>query len=110
MNDKNFDSKIERALREAPDFELPVSFADKVMNRIETKRQAQRQWEIFWMAFAGFLFVVAAVISIVLTGFKPSFEAFPFLRSYSGLILFGVFFIGALSWLEKKILRKPTIS
>lgn len=109
MNEQDLDKKIDRALREAPDFELPVSFADTIMNRIEAKREAKRQWEIFWVTLAGVLLITAAGISIFLTGFKPSFQAFPFLNNYAGLIIFGIAFIGLLSWLEKRFLKKPSM-
>lgn len=106
MNEQELDNKIESALKEAPDFQLPSVFADKMVNLIVVKQQTSRQWEIFWIAFTGFLFVVAVGVSVYLTGFKPSFSAFPFLNNYAGLIVFGVLFIGLLNWVERKFLRR----
>lgn len=105
MNEQELDKKIDTMLTREPSFQLPPSFADKLVSMIETKHQTLRRWEIFWMAFAGFLLVVAAGVSIALTGFKPSFNAFPFLNNYVGLIVFGVIFIGLLNWIERKLLR-----
>lgn len=110
MDEHELDQKIDKALAEAPDFHLPVLFADKLVTMIQTKHQASRKWEIFWIAFAGFLFVVAIGVSVYLTGFKPSFSAFPFLNNYVGLIVFGVFFIGLLNWLERRFFRTKSLT
>ena len=105
LDEQGIDKKIESVLTCEPDFQLPTSFA-KLVRLIDAKQKAARQWEIFWIAFAGFLFVVAVGVSVYLTGFKPSFNAFPFLNNYAGLIVFGILFIGLLNWVEKRFLRR----
>jgi hypothetical protein len=105
MDEQELDKKIENVLTREPDFQLPVSFANRLVQMIDAKQKIARQWEIFWIAFAGFLFVVAVGISVYLTGFKPSFSAFPFLNNYAGLIVFGACFIGLLNWVEKRLLK-----
>jgi hypothetical protein len=111
MDEQEIDKKIENVLTREPDFQLPPSFANRLVSMIDAKQKAGRQWEIFWIAFAGFLFLVAVGVSIYLTGFKPSFSAFPFLNNYAGLIVFGVMFIGLLNWAERRFLKikSPTI-
>jgi hypothetical protein len=106
MDEQELEKKIESVLMREPDFQLPTSFANRLVNMIDAKQKAGRQWEIFWIAFAGFLFVVAVGVSVYITGFKPSFSAFPFLNNYAGLIVFGVLFIGLLNWVEKRFLRR----
>ena len=108
MDEQEIDKKIEAALTREPDFQLPPTFANKLVSMIEAKQQASRSREVYWIAFAGFLFVVAVGLSVYLTGFKPSFSAFPFLNNYVGLIVFGVFFIGLLNWLEKRLIKKTS--
>ena len=108
MNEQEIDKKIESMLKREPDFQLPPAFANRLVSMIEEKQQSARSREVYWIAFAGFLFVVAVGLSVYLTGFKPSFNAFPFLNNYAGLIVFGVLFIGLLNWVEKRVLRKPT--
>jgi uncharacterized membrane protein YhdT len=105
MDEQEIDKKIESVLTREPDFQLPVSFASRLVSMIDARQKAGRQWEIIWIAFAGFLFVIAVGVSVYLTGFKPSFSAFPFLNNYAGLIVFGVVFIGLLNWVEKRLLR-----
>jgi hypothetical protein len=108
MDEQELDKKIESVLMREPDFQLPTSFASRLVQMIDAKQKAGRQWEIFWIAFTGFLFVVAVGISVYLTGFKPSFSAFPFLNNYAGLIVFGALFIGLLNWVERRFLRNPS--
>jgi hypothetical protein len=105
MDEQEIDKKIESVLMREPDFQLPSTFADRMVSMITAKQQTSRKWEIFWIAFTGFLFVVAVGVSVYLTGFKPSFSAFPFLNNYAGLIVFGALFIGFLNWVEKKFLQ-----
>lgn len=105
MNEQEIDKKIESVLTREPDFQLPAIFASRLVQMIEAKQKTARQWEIFWIAFTGFLFIVAGAVSVYLTGFKPSFSAFPFLSNYAGLIVFGGCFIGLLTWVEKRFLR-----
>lgn len=108
MNEQEFDKKIEAALKQEPDFQLVPTFANRLVTMIERKQKSSRQWEIFWISFAGLLFLVAGGVSVYLTGFKPSFSAFPFLNNYAGLIVFGIFFIAMLNWLERKFLRSKS--
>jgi high-affinity Fe2+/Pb2+ permease len=105
MHEQEIDKKIEAALSREPDFQLPPTFANRLVSLIEAKQKSASKREIFWIAFAGFLFAVAVGVSVYLTGFKPSFNAFPFLNNYGGLVVFGVFFIGLLNWLEKRLLK-----
>lgn len=105
MDEQKIDKKIESVLMREPDFQLPATFANRLMSMIEAKQKAARSREVYWIAFAGFLFVVAVGVSVYLTGFKPSFSAFPFLNNYAGLIVFGVLFIGLLNWVERRFLR-----
>ena len=106
MDEQEIDKKIEAALTREPDFQLPTGFANQLVSMIEVKQKSARSREVYWIAFAGFLFIVAIGVSVYLTGFRPSFNAFPFLNNYAGLIVFGVLFIGLLNWVEKRFLRK----
>jgi hypothetical protein len=108
MDEQEIDRKIEGVLAREPDFQLPLSFANRLVSMIEEKQKSASSREVYWIAFAGFLFVVAVGLSVYLTGFKPSFSAFPFLNNYAGLIVFGVLFIGLLNWVEKRYLRKSS--
>lgn len=107
MDEQELNNQIERALAEEPDYHLPSTFADRLISIIEARQLAASKWEIFWITFAAFLFVVATGVVIYLTGFRPSSDAFPFLNNNIGLVVFGILFIGLLNWIDKFLLRRP---
>ncbi len=66
--------------------------------------------EFIWL-YAGLIaFVVAAGITIFLTGFKINLGVLKFISSYPGLIVFGALFILALQWIDRRFVKKPTVS
>jgi len=125
MNDEELQERIERgdqpegkedqayclvfaALRKEPAFQLPANFADRVMRRVTGADNPRR--EVFWFVFGLFSFVIALGVAVFLTGFTPSLGAFEFVSSYPGLFVFGALFIGALQWIDKRMIRKPTVT
>ncbi len=99
--------RVFNALKKEPEFQLPGNFADKVIARIEIKTESSG--DFFWIAFGILAFVVAAIVSVVLTDFKFTFGAFKFITGYPGLIVFGIVFILGLQWLDRKLVR-PSVS
>ncbi|CAN5181848.1 hypothetical protein BH09BAC3_BH09BAC3_01020 [soil metagenome] len=102
---------IFNALKKEPSFKLSNSFEDKVIQRIEEKKEAAKDAAWIWIGVASF--IIAAVASITLTGFKfNNFNfnvgAFRFLAGYPGLFIFGTLFVLGLQLLDKKIIR-PSI-
>ena len=95
--------KVFDALKQEPDFHLPTNFADKVVQKIEAKKESSS--DFLWFGIGIFMFAVAAIVSIVLTDFKVSFGAFKFISGYPGLFIFGLGFILFIQWLDKKLLR-----
>ncbi|MEJ0054494.1 MAG: hypothetical protein WDN75_01905 [Bacteroidota bacterium] len=95
------------ALKKEPDFSLPANFADHVIVRMEARKESSR--DFLWMGAGVVGFVIAAIISVLLTNFKFDFGVFKFMAGYPGLVAFGVVFILGLQWLDKKLIR-PTIS
>ncbi|MBK5279375.1 MAG: hypothetical protein JJE09_10995 [Bacteroidia bacterium] len=93
-------------LRKEPDSYLSTNFADRVVQKIETRNESTN--DFIWFSVGIFTFAIAAVIAIVLTDFKVSFGALKFLASYPGLFVFGIGFILALNWLDKKLVRPKT--
>ena len=63
--------------------------------------------EYFWFGVGIFVMLIAFVATIVMTEFKLNMGFLNALSSYKGLIIFGIFFIGLLHWLDKKLI-KPT--
>jgi hypothetical protein len=99
--------KIFNALKQEPDYNLPVYFADRLITLIESKEKTKEiSRDNFWMGLGLFSFVVALLVALALTNFKLSAGAFQFLAGYQGLIIFGIAFIALLNWVDRKIIRK----
>jgi hypothetical protein len=98
--------KVFDALKQEPDFHLPLNFADKVVQKIEARKESS--YDFFWFGFGIFMFAVAAIVAIVVTNFKVSFGAFKFISGYPGLFIFGLGFILFIQWLDRKLIRPKT--
>ena len=69
--------KVFDVLKQEPDFHLPDNFADRVIQKIETKKESSS--DFIWFGIGIFMFAVAAIVAIVLTDFKFNFGAFKFI-------------------------------
>ncbi len=102
--DSSLYQRVFSALKREPAFRLPANFSDGIIKRIEiTKPEASK--DNLWFGLGIFGFVLAATITIVLTGFNPSVGAFKFLSGYTGLFTFGSMFILLLHYFDKKFIR-----
>lgn len=99
--------KVFDALQQEPEFELPLYFEDRVLQKIEANEKRAERKETYWLVAGVSLLVIAAIVGAALVGFKPSFGAFAFLSRYTGLFIFGMVFIIALQWLDRKIVQRP---
>ena len=96
------------ALKREPDFTLSSSFADKVVGMAMKKQNSKSTLrEYFWFGLGIFVMLIASVVAIFMTDFKFDMGFLNGLSSFKGLIIFGIFFIGLLHWLDKKLIR-PT--
>jgi hypothetical protein len=95
-----------KALRQEVNFSLPSSFADQLVARVQQealRRDALR--DRLWMAAGAVLLLAALVVSMVLVEFKPGVGVFTFFAGYRGLVIFGVTFILALHFIDRKMIR-----
>ena len=100
-------TKVFNALKQEPDFHLSDNFADLVISRIENKREFSKDY--LWFGVGIFLFVVATIVAIQLTNFSLNFGVLPFIEGYKGLFIFGISFILALQWLDKKLIKTGSL-
>lgn len=102
--DASIYQRVFSVLKKEPAFVLPTNFSDDVIIRIAIARpEASKDNLLLGLGIFGF--VLAAIITIVLTGFNPSVGAFKFLSGYSGLFVFGIMFILLLHYFDKKFIR-----
>lgn len=91
-------------LKREPDFHLPINFSDSVVTRVIEKRKREASREFLWFGAGMFLLLIAFVVAVALSGFKPNFGFLKNMSSYLGLLIFGVAFILSLQFLDKKII------
>jgi hypothetical protein len=100
--------QVFKGLHREPDFRLKDSFADKVVSKAVSRREAKSFREYVWMAVGLVLLLAAFVVTIVMTGFKINFGFLRNLSEFKGVLLFGGAFIIFLHWLDKRLLgRRP---
>jgi len=97
-------------LKKQPELTVPSSFAQSVVNRLAQikERRATRKDHV-WMAIGLFSFLIASVISAIITEFRFTVGIFWFLANYGGLVIFGGAFVAFLLWIEKQILPPKTV-
>lgn len=93
------------ALRKEPEYRLRPSFADRVVKIAQGKQKGSSS-EFFWFGLGIFFLLIAFVTAIVMTGFKLDLGFLSGVSSYYGLFVFGAFFIGLLSWIDKRFIRR----
>ena len=91
------------ALQREPEFQLSAKFSDNVLQRLAVARGRD---QYTWFAIVILGFVIAAGVSIALTGFRPDFGFLRHISKYSGLFAFGAVFIIFLQWVDKKLVRE----
>ncbi|MBP9926728.1 MAG: hypothetical protein KBF45_12150 [Cyclobacteriaceae bacterium] len=94
---------IFKILKKDPEFNLPIQFADRLVSIIEKKEEKR---DYYWLAVGILFSIVSLVVAVVLVADRWSINAFSFLSSNVGLIVFGVSFVALLQWFDKKIIRK----
>lgn len=87
-----------------PSVTLSSGFSNSVLRRIQQlKEEKSLRKDFVWLGIGLFAFVIAAIISIIITGYKFNFGALRFISSNGGLFIFGTIFILVLQWIDKKL-------
>jgi len=110
QNDNSIHSEkmIDRALQREPDFMVSPGFADRVLMQLEARRERADAREWIWLGLGLGGFVIAAIVGIVMSGFKPSLGVLTFISTHGPLVIFGVAFVLALQWVDRKFVRRNT--
>ena len=99
--------QVFQALRKEPDFGLPDSFADRLVKMVEAKQMERASSrEFIWLIVGVVLLLIAFAVVVVMTDFKLNFGFLSGMSSYTGLFLFGCFFIGVLNWIDKRFIKQ----
>ena len=98
-----------RGLVKEPGFELPASFADRVVQRVIDKQTEKGiSKDFFWLGAGVFLLVTALVaalaISFAYLGFRPNLGFLSSMADYKGLFALTILLIIIFNRLEKKLI------
>lgn len=99
---------IDKALQREPVFRVSSGFADQVLMQLEARRKQADNREWWWLGLGLGGFVIAAIVGIVLSGFKPNLGVLTFLSTHGPLVIFGVAFVIALQWVDRRFVRRDT--
>lgn len=94
-----------RAAAQPPRVDITPGFADRVMQRIAAREAAYTHREWGWFVAGLSVFVMAAFVSVLLTGFQFKLT---FLNPVKGLILLGIMLVIAFQWIDKRWIKPVT--
>ena len=98
--------KVFQILRKEPSFQLTSHFANQVMSRLKLHSDVSFQRDIYWLSAGIGGFIVAMIVTVVLTDFRFTLGGLKFIAGYPGLFVFGILFILGLQWIDKRIVHK----
>jgi hypothetical protein len=98
------------ALQKETGFQLSPRFADQVIHQLQQQRKFRTTHEYVWLGLGIFLFIVAAVVTVVKTDFRPEWGFLNGISRYLNVFIFGAVFILALQWLDRKFVRRITMN
>jgi len=97
-------------LRKEPDNYLGVGFAEKVIVRIQQQQQKSTSRDFYWLAAGVFMLIIAMIVAVFFSGFKPGLGFLKGISAYAGVFVFGIAFILLLNRFDKKLLSKAGIN
>lgn len=103
MNRKNIDDHLEKALKAEPGFFLPEDFADKVLHKIEKRKEAEERKYAYSLIgiIVGFLILSGVCLGVFLRK-----EVLAQLMDVSGWAAVIGLLVVIIQVLDKKLLRK----
>ena len=98
--------KVFQILQKEPSFQLTSHFANQVMSRLKLNSDVSFQQDVYWLSAGIGGFIVAMIVTVVLTDFRFTLGGLKFIAGYRGLFVFGILFILGLQWIDKRIVQK----
>jgi hypothetical protein len=113
--DVNAYQQVFKNLSKAPDYILQASFADRVMQKVLAKKQAQESSKDLWWFGAGiFLLVITLIVAFAVSfayiRFKFDFGFLNAVADYKGLFLVAVLLVLIFNRFEKKLFDTKRIA
>jgi len=96
--------RVLKAPAEAP---LPAGFAERVAQKIVSRRQKEREWrDYLWYAIGVLLLAGAALGTVRYAGVRLDLQFMDTLVDYKAPLLFGVALIIVFNWLDQRLVKR----
>jgi hypothetical protein len=99
--------KIFASLRHEPALALPANFADKIVQRIESK-SSSLAGDYFWLTAGLLLIFISTALAMFFAGVQVNLEFLSAVKPLKGLFVFAFIFVIAIHLLDKRILKTST--
>jgi hypothetical protein len=107
--------QVFRNLSKVPDYSLHAFFADRVIQKVMARKQAQESSKDLWWFGVGIFFlvvtlIVAFAVSFAYFRFKLEFGFLNAIADYKGLLVIGVLLVLIFNRFEKKLFESKRIA
>ncbi len=90
--------------------DMVPGLADRVILRLEKRKEIRKSsFDLVMAIIGGVLFVAGLIVSVVLTGFRPDLGFLKAIGDFKGLFLFGIGFVIMINVLDKQLMRKKDV-
>ncbi len=99
-------SNLFRVLSKTEDYSAPVQLADNIIKTLKKKqKKSSLRRDFFWFGAGILLLLTAGIYTVIQLEFKIDLG---FLNAfvYKGVLIFGICFIAALNYIDKRMARK----
>jgi hypothetical protein len=98
--------KIFVTLSKTSEINISPSFADRIVQITSSKLIRESRRDLWWLGCGIAMLLIAFVVAIIYTGFKIDMGFLSAMADYKGLFIFGIVFVIALNWIDKRIVKK----
>jgi hypothetical protein len=96
-----------KALAKEQPSRIAPGLADRVILRLEKRKEERKSsFDLIMAIVGGLLFIAGFIVTLVVTGFRPDFGFLEAIADFKGLFLFGIAFIIVINIIDKQLMRK----
>jgi hypothetical protein len=103
-------ASVFHALAKEPDISLPVSFADRIIQRTLALQQSKEsKRDIWWLGIGIFLLTVAFIVAFAFVGFRMNPGFLRAASDYKWMFLMGVILVWIFNVVDKKFVKPANL-
>ncbi len=98
--------EVFRRLKQQPAQALSNNFEDRIIVKVLERKAKESRRDLVWFGIGVFCLIIAGIIPLVLSDFRPELDSLKKLSGLGGLVLFSFLFLFILNQIEKKFLLR----